>query len=89
MWFGCAYPDYPGSLNFNIVFRLLVVLDMMHPNMFPNSIVSVDVKKVEVKHEVKLDEVNDDVKLDEVNDDVKPGCSTSCCRGRHSCIIYK
>lgn len=43
-------------------FSLLVVIDMVHPNMFPKTIVCVDVKLVEVKHDVKVDEANDDVK---------------------------
>lgn len=36
---------------------------MVNPNMFPKTIVSVDVKPIEVKCDVKPDEVNDDVKL--------------------------
>lgn len=46
---------------------------MMHPNMFPKDIVSVDIKSVKVKHDIKPTEVNDDVKLAEVNDVVNPG----------------
>ena len=45
---------------------------MIHPDMFPKTIVNVDVKSVEVKYDVKPGEVNDDVQPDEVNDDVKP-----------------
>ncbi|XP_058726144.1 uncharacterized protein LOC131597443 [Vicia villosa] len=41
--------------------------------MFPKSIVSVDVKLVEVNHDIKQDEVGDDVKSDKANDDVKSG----------------
>ncbi|XP_050919309.1 uncharacterized protein LOC127136835 [Lathyrus oleraceus] len=41
--------------------------------MFPKAIVSVDIKLVEMKHDVKPDKVNDDVKPDEMNDDVKSG----------------
>ncbi|XP_050919456.1 uncharacterized protein LOC127136999 [Lathyrus oleraceus] len=45
---------------------------MVHSNMFPKAIVSVDVKPIKMKYDFKLDEVNDDVQPDEVNDDVKP-----------------
>ena len=34
---------------------------MVHPNIFLKVIVSVDVKQIEVKHDVKSDKVNDDV----------------------------
>lgn len=62
VWYGLdASPDCPDSLSFKVAFLLLVLLDMVS-NMFPKSIVSVDVKLVEVKHDVKPDEVNDDVK---------------------------
>lgn len=73
MWFGCASLDFPVSLTFNIVFILLVVIDMVHPDMFTKAIVSVDDKPTKVNHDVKLDEKNDDVKSDEVNVNVKPG----------------
>lgn len=46
---------------------------MVHMDMFPKTIVSVDVKLVKVKHDVKSNEVNDDVQPDEVNDDIKMG----------------
>lgn len=41
-----------------------MVLDMVHPYMFPKTIVWMN---------VKIDKVNDDVKSDEVNYDVKYG----------------
>lgn len=44
---------------------------MVQLNMFFKGIVSVNVKPIEVKHDIKLDEVNDDVKSDEVNNYVK------------------
>lgn len=60
-------------MDFNIVFLLLVVIYTVHPDMFLITIVSVNVKPIEVKHDVKSDEVNNDVQPKEVNDDVKPG----------------
>lgn len=51
---------------------LLVIIDMVHPYMFPKVIMSVDVKSVKPKHDVKPDEANDDVQSEEANDDVKP-----------------
>lgn len=61
MSFGCASPDCSGSLKCNTDFLLLMVINMMHPYMLPKAIVNVEVKPVEVKHDVKLDDVNGDV----------------------------
>lgn len=38
-------------VGFLTVFLLLVVLDMVHPNIFSKIIMSVNVKPVEVKHD--------------------------------------